>query len=209
LNIYTLNEPELPQWGDYGHILISGMTSYPRKDGLFQLERSGPFVPPISFPVGAIIVTNEFKEGLCKSGLTGLSFKSIIKSRIVHLEWQKWDRNAEDPKEYPSTGEPEDYILERPHSPDIADKIGKLWELCLEEHAEVLRVSRNASEWGMINWSPIDYKNNIIVLLNSWDGIDLFKARGAADYCYVSEKAKSWLEQTIPEWISFNTALTK
>jgi hypothetical protein len=208
LKIYTLREPEFPQWGDYGHILISGMTSLPRKDGLFQLDRTGPFIPPISFPVGVIIVTDEYKERLIKSGLTGLSFQPIIKSRIVHLEWQKWDKTAEDPEEYPSTGEPEDYILERPNSPDLAEKIGKLWELCLGEHADTVTVHRDASEWGMIKWSAIDHQNDIIIVLSSWDGTDLFKVRGSG-YPYVSEKAKCWVEQTIPEWISFEKALTK
>ena len=208
LNIYKLNEPNNILWGDYGHILISGMTSQPRKDGLFQLERTGPFVPPISMPFGAIVVTDVFRTQLEKSALTGFTFRPIIKSRIVHLEWQNWDRKAEDPEEYPATGEPEDYILGQPHSPGIADQIGNLWELYLEEHAEIIRVSKKPSETELGKWSPIDIENEIFLVLSSWNGTDWFKAHQVG-YTYVSERGKSWLESAAPEWISFELALTK
>jgi hypothetical protein len=208
LNLYILRDPELPLWGDYGHILLSGMTSLPRKDGLFQLERTGPFVPPISMPFGAIIVTEVFKKVLEESTLTGLIFQPVIKTHIVHLEWQDWDRNSEDPKEYPLSGEPEDYILGQPHSQDIADKIGNLWEICLEEHADVIRIPKNLSEWGLVKWAPFNATDDIFVVLSSWDGTDWFKAQQFG-YTYVSEKGKAWLEHETSEWVSFEPALTK
>lgn len=208
LNIYKLNEPNNLLWGDYGHILLSGMTSLPRKDGLYQLERTGPFVPPISMPFGAIVVTDEFRKQLEKSALTGLAFRPVIKSRIVHLEWQKWDKKVKDPEESPATGEPEDYILGQPHSPDIADEIGNLWELCLEEHAEIIRVSKEPSEKGMVKWSPIDIEQEIFLVLSSWDRTDWFKAHQVG-YTYISERGKTWLESAASEWVSFEPALIK
>ena len=159
-------------------------------------------------PTGAIVVTDEFRGLLERSALTGFTFQPVIKSRIVHLEWQNWDRTTEDPEEYPATGEPEDYILGQPHSPDIAERIGKLWELCLEEHAEVIRVPRDPSEWGLVEWSPFDATHDIFVALSSWNGTDWFRSKPVG-YTYVSEKAKTWLEQTASEWVSFEPALTE
>ncbi len=208
MNIYILRGAERPPWGDYADILLSGLTSQPRKDGRIQLERTGPFVPPISMPTGAIVVTDEFRGLLESSGLTGFAFQPVIKSRIVHLEWQNWDRTAEEPEEYPATGEPEDYVLGRPHSPDIAEKIGKLWELCLEDHAEAALVPRDPSKWGLVEWAPFDATHDIFVMLSSWDGADWFRTK-AVGCTYVSEKAKTWLEQRVSEWVSFEPALTR
>src|SRR5688500_10646007 len=121
-------------WGDYGGILMHGMTSHlPRtSEGLLQLERTAPYVPPITFPgIGDIVVTGEFRQRLVSSGLTGLGFMPVQKTRIVRLEWEHWNRKAEEPKHYPHTGEPEDYILGRRHDPKLAEAIGELWEVIL------------------------------------------------------------------------------
>ena len=80
--ILDLNVP-MP-WGDYGGILAHGMGKRSDK-GEFELERVGPFVPPISFPFGAIIVTDAFKKELETSGLTGLAYRHVVKTRIVSL----------------------------------------------------------------------------------------------------------------------------
>jgi hypothetical protein len=182
-------------WGDYGCILLSGMTSHlERQNGLLQLERTGPFVPPISLPgIADIVVTNDFKHLLEGSGLTGFTFQPVIKKHIVFLEWEKWDKKSEEPLEYPGTSEPEDYILERAHSPELAQQIGDLWELCLEECAEVERQQIGPQRWDV----------EIFVVQSSWNERDWFRARGVG-YNYVSERAKHWLERTVPEWVSFD-----
>lgn len=79
-------------WGDYGNILVSGDANH--RDGLregpLQLYRTGPFIPPITFPgIGDIIVADDLKKNLEKSGLIGFTFRKVIKKHIVHLEWQK------------------------------------------------------------------------------------------------------------------------
>ncbi len=207
MKVYLLRDPEMP-WGDYGQILASGMTSQSRRDGLYQLERTGPFVPPISMPLGAIIVTDEFRLLLEKTTLTGFTFQPVIKSRIVRLDWQDWDRTAEDPEEYPATGEPEDYILEQPHLPDMAKAIGNLWELCLGEHAELIRTPKDLSTREPGKWSPNVATHDLFVVQSSWDGTDWFKAK-RADIIFISERTKAWLEQTVREWVSFEPALIK
>jgi len=172
--IYNLEAPP-SVWGDYDDILLSGMTSHlERLDGLLQLERTGPFIPPISFPgIGDIVIRDDFKKSLENSGLTGLAFQPVIKRHIVFLEWEKWDRTADEPAEYPSTGEPEDYILEKPHSPELAQQIGEMWELCLVEYAEFKEAQ-----------------------------MDWFRRKGTVKN-FVSSRAKNWLEQTAPQFVSF------
>ena len=70
-------------WGDYGNILLTGMTSHlDREDGRLQLERTGPFVPPIALSgIADIVVTDAFRSALEASGLTGLRFQPVIKRR--------------------------------------------------------------------------------------------------------------------------------
>lgn len=210
MNFYRLHNTDKILWGDYGGVLLSGMTGrLPRKGGFLQVERTGPFAPPISLSlVGDIVVTDTFKNQLITSSLSEFTFKPVVKARIVRLEWEKWDRTAEDPAEYPATGEPEDYILERPHSPETAQSIGDLWEVCLGKHAEVELVPRNPAEQGLLKWSPFDIAEDIYIVLSSWDGTDLFRVKNLG-FVYVSERAKNWLEQMVPDWVSFEPVPTK
>jgi hypothetical protein len=51
-------------WGDYGDILLSGMTAHlERNENCLQLERTGPFQPNIiESGIGNLLITNSFKE---------------------------------------------------------------------------------------------------------------------------------------------------
>ena len=185
---YELEEPKSP-WGDYSSILIKGMSYHSsRKDGLIQIERTGPYVPPISFPgIGDIVVTDVFRRQLESSGLTGLRFQPVIKKHIVHLDWQTWDQTAKEPAEYPQGGEPEGYVLDRPHSARVSDQIGDLWELLLEQTATVQRERK---------------PTRILLVETSWRGADLFRAESLLRI-YVTEKTSVWFEQNAPEHVQF------
>src|SRR5215831_13815583 len=104
-------------WGDYGHILQHGMTAHRKKvDDILQLERTGPYIPPITMPgIGDVVLTSAAKLLLESSGLSGCSFRPVSKVLIVELHWETWDWNAEEPEQFPESGEPEDYILGQPH----------------------------------------------------------------------------------------------
>ncbi len=194
--LYILGAPPLP-WGDYSDVLIAGMTSHlERIKGLLQLERTGPFVPPIVLAgVGDVVVVDAFKHTLEASGLTGISFRPVIKKRIVRLDWETWDITAAEPQEYPDTGEPEDYILLKPHDQDLAMQIGNLWEIVLGEHARTERVRHELGTGDEM----------IYLIRSSWDGTDWFRAEGVS-VVYISDKAKHWLEETVPGWINFTSA---
>lgn len=127
--MYVLDKTEAP-WGDYGDILVHGMSLHlGRAAGRIQLERTGPFMPPVTLPgVGDVIVTDAVRQALERE-VPGLVFRPVVKARIVRIDWHTWDRTVEEPPEYPSTGDPEDYLLERPHDPALADQVGPLWEL--------------------------------------------------------------------------------
>jgi hypothetical protein len=124
-------------WGDYGHMLVTGMAAR-ESDGTVAIERVGTFVPPIAIAAlsDIMIVTDEFRGRLESSGLTGFSFAEARKKRIVRLDWRNWDVSAAEPRAYPAGGEPEGYILGRKHDAALADEIGPIWEVRVDEDAE-------------------------------------------------------------------------
>jgi hypothetical protein len=198
MTVFTLRNPKTP-WGDYGEILFSGMTSHlPRQDGLLQLERTGPFVPPISLSgIGDVLVTAEFKHHLEESPLTGLAFRPVLKERVVWLEWEKWPKEAEHPPELPDTGEPEDYILHRPHSLRASEAIGDIWELVLEDHAHVRPLFGSSEQ--LLPAIHLD--------ISTWDGTDVFTAPDVS-LVFVSVRAKAWLEHNAPSSVAFEPVRT-
>jgi hypothetical protein len=162
------------------------------------LERTGPFVPPISLPgINDIIVTEAFGHELAESGLLGLQRRPVIKKLIVKSDWHTWDQNAEQPAEYPEGDEPEGYILGQPHSPEASSDMGPLWEVLLNESARVQRDKE------------ICARKDIHLLINTWEGEDLFRARGVRYYIYATPCAKDWFEQNAGQWVTFQEALTK
>jgi hypothetical protein len=166
-----------PPWGDYGEILLSGMTAHrPRtREGLLRLERTGPFVPPITLAgLGDLLITNAFRTALEESPLAGLAYRPVEKTRIVRLRWEHWDWTADDPREYPDGGEPEAYILDRPHDRELAMEIGPIWEVLLPSLAP---------DGGIL--------------------ADLVRDQAHARDIYASQPAREWLEQHAGDWLSF------
>ncbi|MEX0718087.1 MAG: hypothetical protein WD066_15955 [Planctomycetaceae bacterium] len=99
---HTLEKPR-HSWGDYYDMLLHGMSGHlGREGGLIQLERTGPFIPPVSLPgVGDLVVTDAFRKTLERSALAGLRFQPVIKKSIARLDWHTWDPEADEPAEYP------------------------------------------------------------------------------------------------------------
>lgn len=128
-------------WGDYGNMLVHGMTGYLGRDSRrrLQLQRTGPFVPPITMPgVGVVVVCDRVRERLGSSGLTGLQFRADILKQVVELDWEGWDRTACLPRRLPPGGEPENYFLRGRHRPELAKGIGPLWEVYSDKTVELV-----------------------------------------------------------------------
>lgn len=179
-------------WGDYGDILQHGMTAHrPRVDGKLALERTGPYIPPITLPgIGDLVVTSEARTELEASGLSEFSFVGVEKLLIVELSWEQWDLNAEDPAEFPRSGEPEDYILGKAHSPKASEALGELWEVVVPRTATVLRTRGRAS--GQV----------LKIDLSTWNGADLFRSNDYGSVLF-SERARDWFSERWGNYVTF------
>lgn len=190
MRFYSLERPVVA-WGDYGDILHHGMAWHDEQSGLLQLERTGVFVPAITFPgLPGIVVTDSFRIALETSTLTGFSFRSLIKRHIVDLDWSEW--KSEEPDFYPESGEPEDYIYEAQHSPEMAEQMPELWELMIEETSHVQRTEDPSADFGVA----------LSLLKETWNGDDFFRAPEVG-YIFVSERAKRWLETRTTNLVNF------
>ena len=182
-------------WGDYGDSLMHGDAGR-STDGLLQLYRSAPFVPPISLPGLGIVVTGRFRSEIEQSPLKGFTFRSVEKKHIVNIAWHDASRKTDEPPEYPDSGEPEDYILGRPHDPHLSDQIGDLWELHPARICYTTRKSR-----------IVNSRDEITLVTTDWDGSDVFMADGVL-YHYVTTRARNWFRERVPELLAFGNAVT-
>lgn len=185
--IYEIDERSIIPggWGDYAHILQHGMVCHsPRVGDLLALERTGPYVPPITFPgIGDIVLTSGAKELLGSSGLTGFVFQPVAKVLTVELHWENWNLSAAEPAYYPDFGEPEDYILGQPNSPSASTALGDLWELVIPDTARILRNS----------------PQHLRLDLTTWNGSDVFRGDGYAVALF-TERAQRWF---LEHWASY------
>ena len=180
-------------WGDYGDILQQGMGAHSKEvDGRMQLERTGPFIPPITFPgLRGFVLTSEARSMLESSEFTGYSFKPVDKKLIVELHWEDWDLNASEPAIYPETGEPEDYILGQPHSSEAASALGDLWEVVVPKTVSVLRQRRIVESY-----------KELSIDSSTWDGADIF-ASNDVGYTFFTERAQNWFFGHFGEYVDF------
>lgn len=192
--IYQLKNKIMP-WGDYGDMLLSGMTGHESRDknGMLQLERTGPFVPPIFISgISDVILSDTLKQQLQVSSLKlgDITFKPVTKKKIVKLDWHTWDLTAQEPKVYPEEGEPENYILRRPHNLNISNQLGELWELCAAVSGEIIR-------------EPVDerfWHSNIYLSIPAVS-FDVFKANKTSRV-FVTEEGKNYIEKYSDGWLT-------
>ena len=182
------------QWGDYGHILQHGMAAHlPRLNGRLALERTGPYIPPVTLPgVGDIVLTSEAKKLLEASGLSGFSLVSVEKVLIVELPWERWDLDAEEPAEFPESGEPEDYILGKPHSSNAATAFGELWEIVVPCTVTIVRPRSIVSSY-----------KELKIDLSTWNGADLVRGDGYGSILF-SERARDWFSEHWGRYVKFD-----
>jgi hypothetical protein len=183
MNFFRLECPREP-WGDYGVVLRHGMsTQLPRLDGKIQLHRAGPAIDAITFPgIADVVLTSVARDWLAASGLTGFTFQPVLKTHIVNLQWDPSEPEPVDPPE-----EPEDYLLDVDHDPEIAEMLGDLWELVVK---------------------PTAYEERSGILRETWNGDDFFRAHGSAAL-YVDQAARDWLVTAFPGFVTFYDIKTR
>lgn len=180
-------------WGDYGDILQHGMASHlPGEEGLLALERTGPFILPITLPgIGDIVLTSAAKELLEGSGLRGFHFRPVRKVLTVELHWENWNLDAQEPEQFPDTGEPEDYILGQPNSPTASAELGELWEVVVPATATVIRPG------------PIVHSYKELKLdLGTWNGSDLIRSTDYGSVLF-AQRAKDWFSERWGDYVEF------
>jgi len=190
--IFRLEPRNLTNWGDYGTILQHGMTTHMDRDqGMLQLWRTGPFVPPMTFPGLDFLVDDQARKAIENSGIPSLrsiAFRPVLKAKIIPSDWLSWDLASDDPAQYPDSGEPEAYLQDEAHDASLAGTMPDLWEVLLSKGAREDRESRN--------------DNGIPLHRRSWNGCDWFGGDTTL-YRYVTQRARDWIEPRYAEWVSF------
>jgi hypothetical protein len=179
-------------WGDFGDILIGGTGQREQgKEGRFLLERTGPFMPPISFTVqGCVIVTTNFRNKLSER-FEELIYRPVTKKKVVEIHWEEWGRHWP-PQEWPPGQYVSDYIHKGKHSPRAAKALGKLWEIVLP-----FDVKGAAHDLGQ----PGHYRYTVD--LTTWNGERFFRLHPFDSQIVVTDEVARWLRGQVPEWVSF------
>jgi hypothetical protein len=182
-------------WGDYGAMLIAGMTSREGSSGPLILRRTGPFLPPISFPgAGDVVVSDDFRRVAESAGLPGLRFLPVAMSQVVRLDWHRWDWSADGPAEYPPGGEPEGYLGGRPHDSVMAAQMPPVWELV----APVVPVRMERQEDPRGGWL-----DRFLTNADADRVPPLFRTRPDWGYLVADDQTRQWLERHAREWVRF------
>ncbi len=198
--VETFHEVRGPRlWGDYGDVLVAGM-AHRAADGILQLRRTGPFIPPISFP-DEVIVRDDFRALLESSNLAPLEFRPVQKKKIVDFNWTKWkwDEALRDDR-YPPESEPSEYIDSRKHSPTASDRMSKVWELSLTSESVPFQYQNEFYTW----------VGHYIIDPASWNGDPLFYGRhaGGRNALCCTDAGKKWLKAHAKKWVAFERILT-
>lgn len=114
--------------------MISGQTFL--GDKILEVTRVGPFVPPISFPFGEMLVTEALKADIT-AAFPDIAFRPTAYGKVTKIEWRSWDLTAEEPAKYPADGEPENYVERGKHNPDIAADMPALWAIDVQPRPEL------------------------------------------------------------------------
>ena len=186
-------------WGYYGEVLYAGLNGINKETGDYSVSRTAPFVPKIyrdtyqSLYAGRceplLFVTETFKQKFGNANFKGISFRQAVKDRIVSLEWEKWDLNADEPALYPSGDmDAEEYIVRRKHNEKLAAEMENIWTVILPQKGFVTRETM-IEKPVLIEQSIGDY--------------EIFSAEYVSHEIFVSEKAVLWFKENIDDELYF------
>jgi hypothetical protein len=164
----------------------------------WHLKRTGPYIPPISLPgIGNVVLTSPAKLLLESSDLSGFSFRPVEKVLTVELPWENWDLTADEPKNFPDSGEPEDYILGQSDSTVASAALGELWEIVVPSTANVFRPQ-----------AAVNSYQELRLDLSTWNGADLFRSNGYLSILF-TRRAREWFSNKWGKYVDFSEFPTK
>lgn len=183
-DFFALRSAECP-WGDYGDILWHGLVegagpSFEKP--IVTVSRTGPYVPPVTQPFSEIIVDNNLRRQLEDMRFTGFVFAPVNFDKLVRIDWQMCDSDSDEPRFYPESGKPEDYILSGKNDPLLEREMPTLWDLVIPS---IIGLQVEGSRTFRLNLHP-----NTDITREGFQ-------------CWVSSRMKSLLEASAGSWVSF------
>lgn len=162
-----------------------------------HLGRTGPFVPPITFPLASsrpVVVTDAAKLQLASASLLGIgSFRPVLLKKTVAVEWHEWDTTQLlTDAQLPFNGEPEEYILHKPHNIEISSNIEQLWTWHPSEKGNVVR------QKGSLQLEEVLGVYDVFRLQDKW-----------CTDIIVNENGMQVLSQIFAHWVTFREVRAK
>ena len=185
-------------WGDYGDILFKGFLNVMDEDfndlDVPEVERAGPFIPDIYIANSLdIVVKDKIREALEHDGISGITeFRKTKLKKIVHIDWENWDENS-NPKFYPKSGEPADYITRGKNDEGLFGLIPILWNLKMVKKN---RLNKLSTKPDYVNYSHLQLESNLL------EHEDIFTPENML-HTIVSEKFKNLMEKNSIESVRF------
>jgi hypothetical protein len=204
--IYSLHTRWL--WGDYGDTLINGHCERDETSGRYVIDRVGPFVPPLMLPScggDTAVLMPLATADVVRKLVPGISLEPVLVRKVVHLDWHRWDLDAEWMKVRPKGGEPENYVLEKPHSPTAASKMVTIVSLRLPAVNEVPTLSYNSDR-------PLKGPHGRKIYLPCYIAARKFSITGFGvgdGVLLCDERAKEQLAPIFAEWVRFSPVLRR
>jgi hypothetical protein len=204
--IYSLHTRWL--WGDYGSALINGHCDRDETTGRYVVDRVGPFVPPLMLPFFGCdtpVLMPQTVADAVRKRFPSVSVEPVIVRKVVHLDWHRWDLDAEWMKVRPKEGEPENYILEKPHSATAGSKMEPVVSLRLPTFKAVPTLSINSDR-------PVKGPDGRKIYLPRYIATKTFSITGfgvGGGVLLCDEHAKEQLAPIFAEWVRFSPVLRK
>lgn len=175
-------------WRGYAEVLLHGLTAWRAGDHVaLHLERTGPYVPALTFPGDADIVVTDALRAVLAARVRELRFREVVKSHVVRLDWHLWDVAGLEPRFVPPSLDPVDYIVGAPHDEELAAEMGPLFEVVADVDPEV------EAEDGAFHYE--DYIGQPLVRADLHRGAN-----------FVSEEFRAALEEAAPGLAAFHPA---
>lgn len=196
--LYLLEQRRL--WGHFGEYLIGGRTTRTHlSPAPMDLERFGPFVPPLYTTHIRVLVCDSLRRAIERERPFKVEFRSTHYERLLPLPWHEWDLNAEQPPLIPSHRDPEYYYF------DIMDTMSD--EQREAACAELARTMERSWELILpvipcdVTWNQQEGKHFVRLQHQQYKGI--FYPSKAEVWPLAAQDAKDWLEAHVGPWAHF------